>query len=114
VANIVAVSTGFLTGNLFHGWDGMDEIDAAASVQQYAALLDERLCAAYPGAEITVDWQDAEGTLPFPLKTRVWYDDGTDADSAIDLHHDAEDVDELARQVYEDYDAWVIGIGQGA
>jgi hypothetical protein len=63
------ITTGFLIGNLFSDETG---IDVDASVRALDAALTEALEAEFPGAEITVGYQNASGALPHNLQTHVY------------------------------------------
>ena len=82
------ITTGFLTGNLITDDNGLD---IAATAACYARLLTDAIQAAYPDADVDVDWQDAYGELPYPLKTQV--DGDTD-------HEDCQSIDEIAEEVF--------------
>lgn len=64
------ITTGFLTGNLLGS--ETDGIDINASVRLYQQRLTEAVEEAFPGATVRVDYQDAEGVLPFSLQTKVY------------------------------------------
>jgi hypothetical protein len=88
------ITTGFLSGNL----TGDSDIDLDATAQNYADLLTEKLREAYPDAEIEVDWQDAEGVVPYSLQTSV------DGDTE---HEEVAAIDSIAERVFEAGEFWV-------
>jgi len=63
---ITAISLGFLDGNL---WDGVN-------ADAYAEELECRLKAAFPGADIEIDHQPAEGSPPVGYELAVETSDG--------------------------------------
>jgi hypothetical protein len=86
---ITKITTGFLTGNFG------DEIDPVAT----AAAWKEALQTAYPGAEIEIGWQHAEGSKPFGLKTLVEFDDGTSEHESHGLHGACEEIHDVLERV---------------
>jgi hypothetical protein len=82
MANVTRIRTGFLTGNFG------DPIDAGAT----AAAWEEALRAAYPGAEVEVSYQNAEGSKPHGLKTLVEFDDGESEHEGEGLHGCCEEI----------------------
>ena len=64
-----SISTGFLVGNLLAGDDGRADADACA--RNYKEALEDLLRAEYPGAEVTVSYQFAQGCIPAGLRTMV-------------------------------------------
>lgn len=101
---IMQISTGFLTGNLLPETDGLD---VSATIDRYADLLKTAIESAYPDADVSVDWQDAYGELPAPLKTQVIGDND-------DLAEDEEDraaVDRIAAGVFEAGEFYVTAEG---
>jgi len=93
---------GFLSANLFDGWDGdeVDAIDVRKSTVRFSRCMERELATAFPGAEIETDWQDgAGGSVPRPLLPKVdgWND-----------HEDMYIVDDIAARVYQDFESWVV------
>jgi hypothetical protein len=70
------IETGYLTGNL------PDGINAA----EMETRLTEKLSAAFPDAEIVINSENAEGSLPWSCKTKI--DGDTD-------HEDCSSVDDI-------------------
>lgn len=99
------ISTGFLSGNLFSDEAG---VDVYYSAERYADALAAALQAAYPGATIHVDWQDAVGSLPYGLQTHVRCG-GDNEETDLELERIAEGVDYLCAEVWED-GAWIVEI----
>jgi len=81
------ITTGFITGNLIGDATGLDE---AATSACYARLLTSAIQAAYPDADVSVDYQFAYGEVPRPLITHV--DGDTDTDECRDIDAIAEEV----------------------
>ena len=79
------ITTGFLSGNLATDFEPTNE-----QIQQYARMVREEIARCYPGAEVEVDWQDASGALPEPLRTYV--------DIGVD---EVIDEDAIEREVFE-------------
>jgi hypothetical protein len=88
------ITTGFLTGNL----TADSSVDLNASAAEYARQLTAAIQSAFPDAEVSVDYQDASGELPYPLKTQV--DGDTDA-------LDCAAVDQIAGDLFESGSFWV-------
>jgi hypothetical protein len=65
------IETGYLTGNL------PDGINAA----EMETRLTEKLSAAFPDAEIVINSENAEGSLPWSCKTKI--DGDTDHESVV-------------------------------
>lgn len=101
---ITKITTGFLSGNLFDGWD-MDGINEDASVRKYAEAFEAKLRANYPDAEVEVDWQDGGGVEPHSLLTRVYFDDEVDEWRES---QEIDDIDNIGGRVYADQDAWLV------
>lgn len=104
---ITKIKTGFLTGNLFQD---TDDIDVDASVAKYDAALQAAVENAFPGVEVETGYQDASGVTPASLKTFVWFDVDS-SDEAFDYRQEEsviEQVDRIAGDVYENFDAWVV------
>jgi len=96
------ITTGFLTGNLIQDPDG---IDVDASAQAYRRILQAKLEATYPGADIEVLMEDASGSTPANLWTTVTLPGGHDRDAENEI---AETVDRMAGKLAADMAAWVI------
>lgn len=104
------IHTGFLGGNLTNE----SGLDLDASCSNYAEMLTEALRTAYPGAEVTVDYEvNASGSLPCTLGTWVKGPDGRrceerDADVPLpelaDLAEIVLDVQSIAGSVWEAWD----------
>jgi hypothetical protein len=90
----ITISTGFLVGNLLPESDGLD-IDATVSA--YADQLTAEIQAEFPEAEISVDWENAFGELPGPLKTVVCGDHL----EFSEIEEIERTVDEIAERVFE-------------
>lgn len=86
------ITTGFLTGNLITDDDGLDVDNTVAT---YARLLTRAIQSAYPSAEVSVDWEGAEGCVPFPLQTAVDGADDYEEEAAI-----IDDVDNISEMVF--------------
>ena len=75
---IKTVQTGFHTADLFDSVaeDVMVKVDVDASVLRYADLLHAELMETFPGAEITINWDNDEGVRPWALQAQVNGDRG--------------------------------------
>jgi len=75
---IETVQTGFHTADLFDSVaeDVMARVDTDASVHRYVDLLEDELTETFPGAEITVNWDDDEGALSYHLQAQINGDQG--------------------------------------
>ncbi len=92
------IKTGFLSGNLSN--ESFNEIESA---KKLAKLIENALESAFPDAEITVNWQEATGCIPYDCKTRVFFDeDDRDEDEIIQR------VDSIVANCSEEYDKWFV------
>ena len=90
---------GFHGLDLFNGCDDEESYDIPASAQKYADLVQQKLEAEFPDAEVIVRYDlDATGELPFDLQAQV--DGWTDDDQVLII-------DQVAADVYEEY-RWVV------
>lgn len=84
---MISIQVGFLNGNFG------DEINSASTAERWQSALEK----AFPGAYVTVGYQDGEGSKPQSLKTRVW--DG-DTDVTDDYYSHIAAVLENVEAVY--------------
>ena len=94
---VKAISTGFLVGNLLAGDDGTADEEACA--RNYKAALERLLREEYPGADVTVKYQYAQGCIPAGLRTYV----ELDGDHTFERHQIEEeisrDIEELSSRI---------------
>lgn len=105
--NITKIFYGFLSGNILSGVSG--EYNEKQSAENYAEAVRKALTEAYPGVEIEVDYQNAEGSLPSPLTPRVYFADG-DVQSSGD-RGEIETAEEIASKVWESFD-WAVEVAK--
>lgn len=102
---INAIRYGFHAADLFEGWqdEDPDKYDERASAAKYAEQVEQNLREAYPGVEITIDYDfGASGVLPEPLKPAidvvgVWETD----------HAEVGTIEHIAGQVYGNFE-WCV------
>ena len=82
MGNITRIRTGFLTGNFD------DPIDADATAAAWRLALEN----AFPGAEIEVDYENAQGSKPSGPKTLVEFDNGETEHESDGLHGCCEEI----------------------
>jgi len=99
----VNIQTGFHGADLFNGWDRQDteSVDTKASADKYGSLLHLRIKAEYPDAVIVVNWDyNVSGALAHNQETQV----GAAGDHSLDVAI----VNQIATDLYEDFDAWIV------
>ena len=88
-----SITTGFLTGNLG---------EMSYAWRAYKDALHDYLEKQFPGAEVNVKWEHAQGVTPIPLQTTVYIEGGEYADE-VEM---AEKVDDTIR--YLKIEDWYI------
>ena len=103
--NIKCIHVGFLTGNLIQE-NGIDE---GASARKYAEMIENALRKSFKNCEIEIDWQNASGALPEPLRTRITtMDNEIFFDNGVDPWHSViQDVEEICGRVWQD-GGWIV------
>lgn len=92
------IKTSFLEGNLYAETKG---IDVGASTRKYADLCQREIEEAFPGADVTVDYEEgAEGVPPRTYVTAP-------GDGYVDDREEPESVDNICSRIWEQMD-WLI------